>query len=116
MSCACAFYHEYRDIQFVIHGDDFTYLGCDEDLDWLQTEIVKEFEIKIRGRLGPEKHDAKNMRILNRCVEWREDGIYYEADPRHAEMIAKEMCDAKSTATVSTAGVKEQNDEDTNKY
>lgn len=50
--CACAFDHGSRDIHFVINGDDLTYLGCDEDLDWLQTEIcqrVRDKDQKLPG-------------------------------------------------------------------
>ena len=49
------------------------------------------FAIKNRGRLGPGKTDDKIIRILNRCVEWKADGIHYEADPRHSEIIIDEM-------------------------
>ena len=31
------------------------------------------------------------MRVLNRIVEWRHDGIAYEADQRHAEIIISGM-------------------------
>ena len=46
-------------MQLVIHGDYFTDLETDDDLDWLQGELVKEFEVQIRGRLGPDKQDDK---------------------------------------------------------
>ena len=57
------------------------------------------------------------MRSLNRCIEWRHDGIYYEADPRHAEIIVQQMCSEGSAATVTTAGITEKTtEEDTEKY
>ena len=31
------------------------------------------------------------MMIFNGCVEWRFDGIHYEADPRHVEIVVKEL-------------------------
>ena len=33
----------------------------------------------------------KAIRILNRIVEWTTDGLWYEADQRHAEIIVKEL-------------------------
>ena len=92
----------------MIHGDELTDLGRDEDLDWLQGVLTQIFEIKIRERLGPEKHDDKHMRILNRCVEWGPDGIKYEADPRHAEIIVRELGLDKSSSVISTPGAKKR--------
>ena len=53
--------------------------------------IGQRFEVKFRGRLGPCQSDQKSMRILNRVVEWSEEGIRYEADQRHAEIIVKHL-------------------------
>ena len=64
-----------------------------------------EYDIKLRGRLGPGKNDNKQITILNSCLEWRKDGLYYELDPRHAEIIVNEMGVA-SSASVVTPGVK----------
>ena len=35
--------------------------------------------------------DEKAIRILNRIVEWRSDGLWYEADQTHAEIFVKEL-------------------------
>ena len=59
----------------------------------------------MRGALGPEKKDDKSIRILNRCLEWRHDGLHLEADPRHAELILKEL-GLEKASTVSTPAVK----------
>ena len=45
----------------------------------------------MRGRLGPGEEDMKAIRILNRIVEWTPEGLRYEADQRHAEIIVKEL-------------------------
>ena len=47
--------------------------------------------MKFRGRLGPGQSDDKAMRILNRVVQWTSEGIAYEADQRHAELIVKQL-------------------------
>ena len=31
-SAPCVFYHRERDVQLVVHGDDFSFLGADADL------------------------------------------------------------------------------------
>jgi hypothetical protein len=49
------------------------------------------FEVKVRGRLGPGEEDEKSIRILNRIVEWGSDGLWYEADQRHAEIFVDEL-------------------------
>ena len=48
----CCFAHESRGPKLVVHGDDFTVLGRDADLDYFQDIINREFEVKVRGRLG----------------------------------------------------------------
>ena len=48
----CVFYHKVRDITIVVHGDDFTALGTDSDLDWYENRLKDNFEIQIRGRLS----------------------------------------------------------------
>ena len=67
--------------------------------------MQEEYDVKIRGRLGPDKHDQKSITILNRCLEWRADGLYYEPDPRHAEIIIEEMGVQKCSPVV-TPGTK----------
>lgn len=65
----------------------------------------KEYEPKVRGILGLDGSDSKAIRILNRCLEWRADGIFLEADPRHAELIVAEL-GLQTCGTVSTPAVK----------
>ena len=78
------FYHKDKRIMVVIHGDDFTALGHSKDLDWCREMIQQRMSTKVKGRLGPEDTDLKQMRVLNRIVEWTDNGIRYEADQRHA--------------------------------
>ena len=46
------FYHEKRKLRTVIHGDDFTTLGYDADLNWHREQIKKRLEIKGKGKDG----------------------------------------------------------------
>ena len=52
-SCGVVFYHPVRDLSLVVHGDDFTFCGVDEDLRWIKGLMESLFEIKMRGVLGP---------------------------------------------------------------
>ena len=69
------FYHEGRDLAVVVHGDDFTFEGEAEDLKWIYGEIQKWFEVKLRGILGPEDGDDKEVTILGRVVTWEDWGV-----------------------------------------
>ena len=103
----CCFAHESRDLKVVVHGDDFTVLGRDEDLDYFQRGIQAEFDVKIRGRLGSGKNDDKCMRIFNRTVRWTDARLRVEADPRHVEIQINEMGLGEANA-VKTPGVKDR--------
>eukprot|EP00973_Karenia_brevis_P016953 2324818-Karenia_brevis.AAC.1 len=37
--------------------------------------------------LGPEEEDDKEVTILGRLLKWTEEGIEYEADPKHRVII-----------------------------
>ena len=91
ISSPCAFWHKRREIRTVVHGDDFTALGHEEQLDWFRKEMQKKFECKFRGRIGPADDDEKEMRTLNRIVTWTTSGIQYEGDQRHVEIAMKEL-------------------------
>ena len=62
----CVFFNKDKQLRVVVHGDDFTVLGCEKQLDWFRRQISDKFEVKFRGRLGPEESDDKPIRILNR--------------------------------------------------
>eukprot|EP00969_Alexandrium_andersonii_P051076 2243569-Alexandrium_andersonii.AAC.1 len=45
------------------------------------------------------------MRVLNGIVTWTDEGIWYEADPRHAEMITEGLGVEGESEGVATPGV-----------
>ena len=102
----CAFYHPAHNLRLVVHGDDFTVLGHESDLDWFRRGISAVFEVKFRGRIGPEDTGLKSIRILSRVVHWTEEGIEYEADQRHAEVIVNGLELGRGVKSVSTPGCK----------
>ena len=105
-SSPCCFRHASKDLSVVVHGDDFTFVGPDAELDWAQEEMSKRFLIKAMGRLGGDQGDVQELRILNRVVRWEESGISYEADPRHSELIVRGT--GAGTRRVTTPMVKIQ--------
>jgi hypothetical protein len=87
----CLFHNEEWNVRVAVHGDDFTTLGSEEGLNWFQKEVKRKFEVKVRGRIGPGNNDEKEIRLLNRVFEWKDEGIYVEADQRHAEILVKDL-------------------------
>ena len=53
----CYFRHHARDIATVVHGDDFTTLGEEHQLKWLQKQMQAKYDIKTEF-LGPG-HSAR---------------------------------------------------------
>ena len=110
-SNSCLYFHPVRGIRVEVHGDDFTGLGAQDQLKWFATELGKHWTVENRGYLGPPGMPGtkQSIDILNRLVTWTERGIELEADPRHSELIIREMgCDG---AKVTTALVKERLEE-----
>jgi hypothetical protein len=44
------------------------------------------------------------MRVLNRLVHWTDEGIAYEADQRHVEIIIRELGLKEGSMIVNTPG------------
>ena len=51
VSNPCLFHQAGRGISAVVHGDDFTAMCTDADLDWYTSELEKVFEINHVGVL-----------------------------------------------------------------
>ena len=81
------FWHSERNIRCVVHGDDFTLLGSQDQLMWFREQLKKRFQVKLRGMLGPSSKDDKEITILNRTVSWDKNGITYKVDPRHVDIV-----------------------------
>ena len=102
----CLFYHPGRQIRLLVHGDDYVGVADDYQLKWLQKKIEDKFEIKSQT-LGPDssKGEKKQVSILGRIIEWKEEGISYEADPRHAQKLIREL-ELENCKEVTTPGIK----------
>ena len=77
--------------------------GSDADLGWFEAKFKEKFECKVQI-LGPGGGQCREVWILNTVVGWTEDGILYEPDLRHSEILVREMGfeDAKAPPTVGT--------------
>ena len=53
---------------------------------------------------GGDPEDLKEVKVLNRILRWTPEGITYEADPRHVEMLIKDF--PPTGGSVKTAGIK----------
>ena len=60
-SCGVVFYHKERDIRAVIHGDDFTMLASNGQLDWFQ-ENQEQVRNKGKRKTGtPDQRPEVNQ-------------------------------------------------------
>ena len=53
-----------------MHGDDFTVLAEHDKIIWLTDYLKSKLKVKLRGILGPDPDDMKQITILNRIVTW----------------------------------------------
>ena len=105
VSCPCVFRHSQRAIVITVHGDDFTSVRSEPDLDWFEATMRESYELTAQPRLGPGAEDPKEGLILNRVVRYTEHGLEYEADPRQAEKLILE-CGLVDANTAATPGVR----------
>ena len=97
------FDHEPTDSRFLCHGDDFVVLADSKGQQFVEDALKKKFEFRVDGSIGPDACDGTSMTVLNRILEFdRATGkVRYEADPRHAETVFRQLnlADAKPVAT-----------------
>ena len=104
------FAHRVRGIKLLVHGDDYFSSGRAADLDWLQQELEKKYELKTQ-RVGRGKHKLREGKVLNRVVRLTESGWEMEADPRHAELVVEQL-GLENEKGLSTPGSDNKDDED----
>ena len=102
----CNFFHEQRNISATVHGDDFTSTGTAANLKWLEVRLKEAFEMTMEV-FGPQAHQCQQVRILNRVMTWTPEGIQYEADQRHAEIIIGEL-GLEGAKALTTPGSREE--------
>jgi len=70
--------------------------------------MSKVYDIKTKI-LGPnaDKGELQEVRVLNRVITWTPDGLTYEADQRHSELIIQEL-GLEGAKAVTTPGNREE--------
>jgi hypothetical protein len=86
-----AFWNEALDVSCLVHGDDFTFVGRNADLDAIENKMREWYEIKVKARLGPGRDDAKEVDVLGRLLRCTEEGYEYEADRKHRQIVMETL-------------------------
>ena len=61
------FWHPDKQIQTLVHGDDYVSAGSDESMDWLEGELSKAYELQSQ-RLTAVTSGKTEGKVLNRIV------------------------------------------------
>ena len=107
-SCPVAFAHGSRDLVAVCHGDDFVFVGLDEDLEFAREVLAKHYEIKVRGILGFGPKDVREVENLGRVIRLHDWGISSKGDARHKGMIMKHFGLNEKTKILTKNGYKDE--------
>jgi hypothetical protein len=92
-----------------VHGDDYFSSAHAGELDWLEEQLKKKYEIQSQ-RIGAKK-DENELKILNIIVRKTATGYELEADPRHAELALLQM-KLETAKPLSTPGVDGKDEDD----
>ena len=92
----------------------------------MRKDLEDKYKLKVET-LGRDPDDVEELRTLNKVVRLTEEGVELEADPRHAELVIRELglegskgCTApgvkgNEAEDIDAAGV-EMNKEDARRY
>ncbi len=103
----CCFFHARLGVRCIVHGDDFVLSGTAGALDEVKARMHERFLLKELGRLGGGQGELKELRVLNRVIQWTPAGLRYEADPRHAEIVVRGVAGAERALSAPGTSSKE---------
>ena len=86
----CLFFHKAKKVSIMVHGDEFVAVGCEKHLAETRQIFEEKYMLKVELLCGGET-DAKSLTILNKVVTYTDSGILLEADPRHSEIVVREL-------------------------
>ena len=102
----CLFYNSSSEVACLVHGDDFLAVGEELALKQFKEQLAKDWKVK-HTHIGEAEHLGKHMRVLHRIIRVHpRQGISIEPDPRHAEILIKEL-DGDSGRPVTTPMAKD---------
>ena len=82
------FHHKGNQVSGLTHGDDFVLTGPAKRLKEFEREMKSVYPIKAKiisfGSL-------ESIKTLNRRLHWGEEGIVYQHDPRHIDVLVREL-------------------------
>ena len=93
-------------IRTLVHGDDFPSEGPGDKA--MDDELWKSFALKTEV-LGGYPSDVQSLKVLHRQISWKDGEIHWEADPRHVEILARQL-GMENSSPVKTPG--DKNDAD----
>ena len=108
VSTPVSFYHAGRGISLVVHGDDFTFVGYEKDLQWVAACMKKWYQLKVRACLGPDAADDKEAVLLGRVIRWHAWGISCEADSKYRLRIMAALGLGESSKSLASPGIKDE--------
>ena len=74
----------------MVHGDDFIAVGSKAGFKSIREALEGKYKLKVQ-MLGGRKECVKEIRVLNKIVRHTAAGIELEADPRHAEIVIRDL-------------------------
>ncbi|CAK0882720.1 unnamed protein product, partial [Prorocentrum cordatum] len=107
------FYNSRDDCRSLVHGDDFCALGGVAALDQIEKALRSKCDLKVTGNLKLGTGEEQEVIFLNRVLRVAgspgDERFEIEADPRRAEMIAKELgLGGSSAKSLDTPGLKKE--------
>ena len=86
----CLFSHGGLSLSVFVHGDDFVAVGPGDSVKKLEGFLKQRYNVKSQI-MGPDAGDEQELKIPNRIVRYGEKEVSIEADPRHSEIIIREI-------------------------
>ena len=99
------YHHPQRDIDTVVHGDEFLAVAEGGQLDHLEQVLENSMGIKRVGRIEPGR--SSTGKVLKRVVNWSGDGFNWVADPKLTEKLLN-LRDGKGALTPGGQGHRER--------
>ena len=82
----CSFKSSCGELVVVVHGDDILLAGPRSLVDAARNSLRKRFETGEQ-MMGAGSTDASDIVMLNRRVQWTEEGIRVSPDPRQRSWV-----------------------------
>ena len=108
LSSPVSFYHKSKDINLVVHGDDFTFTSDQKGLEWVEKHMKAWYKITLRAWLGPEDHDDKEATLLGRILRWHDWGVSCEADPKYRKSVLEYLGLEDDSKPLASPGTKDE--------